>query len=51
MHAKRLGAQILTTEKDYAKINSNKDNNIKFLEIEIAIKDEKKLIDYLKLHI
>ena len=51
LHAKRLGAQILTTEKDYAKINSNKDNNIKFLEIEIAIKDEKKLIDYLKLHI
>ena len=51
LHAKRLGAQILTTEKDYAKINSNKDNDIKFLEIEIAIKDEKKLIDYLKLHI
>ena len=51
LHAKRLGAQILTTEKDYAKINSNKDNDIKFLEIEIVIKDEKKLIDYLKLHI
>ena len=51
LHAKKLGAQILTTEKDYAKINSNKDNDIKFLEIEIVIKDEKKLIDYLKLHI
>ncbi len=51
LHAKKLGAQILTTEKDYTKINSNKDNDIKFLEIEIVIKDEKKLIDYLKLHI
>ena len=51
LHAKRLGAQILTTEKDYAKINSNKHNDIKFLEIEIAIKDEKKLIDYFKLHL
>ena len=51
LYAKRLDAQILTTEKDYAKINFNKNNDIKFLEIEITIKDEDKLIDYLKLHI
>ena len=50
-HAKELDAQILTTEKDYMKINSNKDNDIKFLKIELVIKNEQKLIDYLKLHI
>ena len=51
LQARKLDAQILTTEKDYAKINSNKNNDIKFLEIEIAIKDEEKLINYLKLHL
>jgi len=50
-HAKRLNAQILTTEKDYTKINSNKNRDIKFLKIELAIKDEQKFINYLKLHI
>jgi len=49
--AKKLNAQILTTEKDYIKINSNKNDDIKFLKIEITIKDEQKLIEYLKLHI
>ena len=51
LHAKRLDAQILTTEKDYTKINSNTNHDIKFLEIDIVIKDEQKLINYLKLHI
>ena len=51
LQAKLLNAQILTTEKDYTKINSNKKNNIKFLRIELTIKDEQKLINYLKLHI
>ena len=51
LNAKKLNAQILTTEKDYTKIDSNKDNNIKFLKIELAIKEEQKLINYLKLHI
>jgi tetraacyldisaccharide 4'-kinase len=51
LHAKRLDAQILTTEKDYTKISSHKNNDIKFLEIDIVIKGEEKLIDYLKLHI
>ena len=49
--AKKLNAQILTTEKDYTKINSYKNNDIKCLKIELAIKDEQKLIDYLELHI
>jgi len=51
LHAKKLNAHILTTEKDYTKVNFDKNNNIKFLKIELAIKNEQKLIDYLKLHI
>ena len=51
LHAKKFNAQILTTEKDYTKININENNDIKFLKIELAIKDEQKLINYLKLHI
>tara|TARA_B100000795_G_scaffold49738_1_gene32670 strand:- start:1056 stop:1997 length:942 start_codon:yes stop_codon:yes gene_type:complete len=51
LQAKHLGAIILTTEKDYVKINSNKNHDIKFLEIELDIKEEEKLINYLKLHL
>ena len=51
LQAKRLNAQVLTTEKDYTKINSNKNSDIKFLKVELAIKNEQKLIDYLRLHI
>jgi len=51
LHAKSLNAQILTTEKDFTKINNNKNSDIKFLKIDLAIKDEQKLINYLKLHI
>jgi tetraacyldisaccharide 4'-kinase len=51
LQAKKFNAQILTTEKDYVKINSNKNDNIKFLKIELTIKDEEKLINYLKFHI
>ena len=51
LHAKKLNAQILTTEKDYVKIDSDKNSNIKFLKIELAIKDEQKLINYLELYI
>ena len=49
--AKNLGAKILTTEKDYVKIDSNESKNIQFLEIELTIKEEEKLIKYLKLTI
>ena len=51
LHAKSLNAQILTTEKDYTKINSNKNNEIKFLKIELTIQDEQKLINYLKSYV
>ena len=51
LHAKNLNAKIITTEKDYVKINLDKNNDIKFLKIDLVIKDEEKLIDYLKLYI
>tara|TARA_B100000795_G_scaffold243852_1_gene208007 strand:+ start:3872 stop:4807 length:936 start_codon:yes stop_codon:yes gene_type:complete len=44
--AKILDAKILTTEKDYVKLHN--DVEIKFLEIELAIKQENRLINFLK---
>jgi tetraacyldisaccharide 4'-kinase len=49
--AKKLNAKIITTEKDFVKINSSKNDDIKFLEIELKVKNEEQLIDYLKTHI
>ena len=49
--ARRLNSKILTTEKDYIKIKSSKNNDIKCLKVELDIKNEGKLIDYLKMHI
>ena len=49
--AKNFKAKILTTEKDFVKINPNINDDIKFLEIELDIKDEGNLINYLKLRI
>ena len=43
--AKDLDAKILTTEKDYVKIN---DNEIKFLKIDIIIRNENEFINFLK---
>ena len=51
LQAEKLNAKIITTEKDYVKINPDKNNDIMFLKIEFKIKNEKKFIDYLKLHI
>lgn len=51
LQAKILNAKILTTEKDYVRINSDQKKNINFLQIEINIKEENKLIEYLKLYI
>ena len=51
LKAKQLNSKILTTEKDYIKIHSNENNDIKYLKVELDIKNEDKLIDYLKLHI
>jgi tetraacyldisaccharide 4'-kinase len=49
--AKQLNSKILTTEKDYIKIKSIKNNDIKYLKVELDIKNEDKLIDYLKMYI
>ncbi len=47
-HAKKIDAKIVTTEKDYVKIRLIDDQEINFLEVELKIKNEKELINYLK---
>ena len=49
--AKKLNATIITTEKDYTKINSSNHDNIKFLQIDLKIKNEIELINYLKINL
>ena len=44
-------SKILTTEKDYMKIKLFKNDDIKYLKIELDIKNEDKLIECLKTHI
>ena len=44
-------SKIITTEKDYMKIKSFKNDDIKYLKIELDIKNEDKLIECLKTHI
>ena len=44
-------SKILTTEKDYMKIKLFKNDDIKYLKIELDIKNEDKLIEYLKTYI
>ena len=51
LKAKNLNAKILTTEKDYVKLNSNINNDINFLKVDIYIKNEEILINYLKSNI
>jgi tetraacyldisaccharide 4'-kinase len=51
LQARQFNSKILTTEKDYTKIKSYKNDDIKYLKIELYIKNEYKLIDYLKMHI
>ena len=46
--SKSLGAKILTTEKDYVKVEKLISKDIKFIEIDLIIKKEKKFIDFLK---
>ncbi len=50
LEAKNLDAKILTTEKDYVKINSINNKDVQFLKIELDIKNEDELINYLKLN-
>ena len=51
IQAKKFKAKILTTKKDFVKINSDENTDIKFLDVELDIKDKKRLIHFLKLNI
>ena len=46
--AKNLNAKIITTEKDYIKLSEKNCLDINFLEIDLKIKDEKRLINFIK---
>ena len=46
-HAKESNAKILTTEKDFVKINNNISDGIDFLEINLIIKNENNLINFI----
>jgi len=48
IRADKLNANIITTEKDHVKISETDQMEIKFLEIELKIKDEINLISFLK---
>ena len=48
LFAKNMNAKILTTEKDYIKLNQESSDGIKFLEIELIIKNEDDLINFIK---
>jgi len=50
LHAKNLNAKILTTEKDFVKLNPDDTEGIKFLTIDLIIKREDLLINFLKLN-
>ena len=46
--ADKLNAEIITTEKDYVKISKENCDNINFLEVDLKIKNEEKLINFIK---
>ena len=46
--AKNLNAKIITTEKDYVKLSEKNRAGIDFLEIDLIIEDEEKLINFIK---
>ena len=47
LKAKKLNAKIITTEKDYVKLSEKDTNNIEFLEIDLKIKNERDLINFI----
>ena len=51
INAKKFNAHIITTEKDYIKIKSIDKNDIKYLKVELDIKNEDELINCLKKYI
>jgi len=48
LHAKKLNAKILTTEKDYIKIDQCHIDGIDFLGIDLIVKNEDELINFIK---
>ena len=48
LYAKKLDAKILTTEKDFVKINNRDSKGIKFLEVKMEKKQKKKLIQFIE---
>ena len=51
LQAINLNAKILTTEKDFVKLNDNAADGIEFLEIELVLKEENELINFIKSNI
>ena len=49
LQAKNLNAKILTTEKDYVKIEELDCTEINFLKVDLVIKKEEELINFIKL--
>ena len=47
-NTKELGANLITTEKDFVKLPNTYKNKINFLEIELKIIEESKLIEFIK---
>ena len=48
LDAKKIGANIITTEKDYVKLAEEDKKEIKYLEISLELKCEKRLIEFIK---
>ena len=48
LDAKKVGANIITTEKDYVKLTEEDKKEIKYLEISLELKSEKRLIEFIK---
>tara|TARA_B100001123_G_C15288740_1_gene1016639 strand:- start:144 stop:1079 length:936 start_codon:yes stop_codon:yes gene_type:complete len=46
--AKKINSKIITTEKDYKRLNKLNSEDIEYLEIELKITNEKELINFLK---
>ena len=47
LKAKKLNAKIITTEKDYVKLSGKDTDNIDFLEIDLKIRNEEDLINFI----
>tara|TARA_B110000114_G_scaffold37993_1_gene39711 strand:- start:1976 stop:2923 length:948 start_codon:yes stop_codon:yes gene_type:complete len=48
LKAKKLNAKILTTEKDFMKLDNDCSQDVNYLAIDLVIKNEDKLIDFIR---